>query len=215
MQPQPWIKERCKELGKTLAGLGQALGGLHSSRVTEIMAGTRRVQAGEVRPMAAYLELPYEVVYNRLFGGVPSVAGDVRGLRHAQEGRDLEELRVHPARDLGGGIVELSADTADLAFPVSEAVPRPFNCYVTTSHMSPAYEEGDDLRINPQLPVAAGNDVLLVSGRDGDSTRTALRRLVEKTDTHWIVKQWQPAKTEKFDRKSWHALRVEGVTRRG
>jgi hypothetical protein len=214
MQPQPWIKPRVRELGKTLTGLGQAMGGLDGSRITEIMAGTRRVQSAEVSKMAAYLELPYEVVYGRLFGSVPSISGDVRNARPAHLGRDLDELRVFAARDLGGGIVELSADTAELAFPVSQAVPKPFNCYVITDHMSPAYEQGDDLRINPTLPVAPGNDVLLVAGRDGEPTRTALRRLVDYTDTHWIAKQWNPAKNEKFERKIWHALRVESVKRR-
>jgi hypothetical protein len=112
--------------------------------------------------------------------------------------------------------VELSADTAGLAFATTDAVPQPFNCYVTTTVMSPAYEEGDDLRINPALPVTGGNDVLLVAARsESQPARAMLRRLVDKTDSHWIVKQWSPVKTEKIDRKTWSALRVESVKRRG
>jgi hypothetical protein len=215
MQPQPWIKPRVKELGKTLTGLGEAMGGLDGSRITEIMAGTRRVQSAEVPLMAAYLELPYETVYSRLFGTVPSVGGDVRSARPAQWGEDQGKLRVFAARDLGGGIVELAGDTAEVALPAGQSIPNAFNCYVTTDHMSPAYEQGDDLRVNPMLPVAPGNDVLLVSGSNGDPLKGALRRLVGYSDTHWNVKQWNPEKNEKFDRKLWRPLRVESVKRRG
>ena len=70
MQPQPWVKERAKALNKTLVGLGRAMGGLDGSRITEIIAGTRRVQPAEVAPMAEYLEVSYEDVYERLFGVV-------------------------------------------------------------------------------------------------------------------------------------------------
>jgi hypothetical protein len=71
MRPQPWIKPRVRELGKTLRGLGQAMGGLDGARLTEIMAGTRRVQPVEIEPMARYLEMPYDDVYRRLFGITP------------------------------------------------------------------------------------------------------------------------------------------------
>jgi hypothetical protein len=217
MQPQPWIKPRVKELGKTLQGLGHAMGGLDGSRITEIMAGTRRVQPTEVSKMADYLELPYEVVYGRLFGSVPSaVSGDVHRARAAITGQDQDEPRVHIVRDLGGGIVELSANTAELALPVSHVVPKPFNCYVSTDLMSPAYEQGDDLRVNPTLPVARNTDVLLISLQDGGVPIWAtLRRLVDYSDTHWIVRQHNPPKQEKLDRKVWHPLRVESVKRRG
>lgn len=214
MQPQPWIKPRVKELGKTLKGLGDAMGGLDGSRITEIMAGTRRVDAQEVAPMAAYLELPYEVVYSRLFGSVPSLSGDVRNGRPAQPRIEQIEARIFTVRDLGGGIVELAGDTAEVAFAAGK-IPNAFNCYVTTDHMSPAYEQGDDLRINPTLPVAPGNDVLFVSGDEGHPMKGALRRLVGYTDSHWQVKQWNPEKTERLDRKTWRPLRVESVRRRG
>lgn len=215
MQPQPWIKPRAKELGKTLSGLGEAMGGLDGSRITEIMAGTRRVQYGEAKEMAAYLELPYDVVYQRLYGSVPSVSGDVRNARPAQGVESNGDLRIFAAHDLGGGIVEISPDTAALAFPVGHAVPKSFYCFVTTEHMFPAYEVGDDVLINPTLPIINNSDILLVAGRDNGQARATLRKLVDRTDTHWIVKQWNPIKTEKLDRKVWHALRVEGVKRHG
>lgn len=215
MQPQPWIKPRCKELGKTLKGLGEAMGGLDGSRITEIIAGTRRVDAQEVQPMADYLQLSYEVVYGRLFGSVPSIGGDVKNAQRAAIAQP-DELRVFAARDLGGGIVELSDEPA-LRIPsfTSTTAADAFACYVVTEHMSPAYEIGDCLLINPVQPAAPGNDVLLISGGAGELRKGALRHLVSFTETHWVVKQLNPPKSEKFDRKTWHtAYKVGAVQRR-
>lgn len=217
MIPQPWIKTRCKELGKTLKGLGQAMGELDGSRITEILAGTRRVQPVEAQAMAIYLELPYEVVSERLYGSVPTIGGDVRSQRPVQWA-EPQTLPLYAARDLGGGIVELSIDPAK-SVPVpafSQPIAGAFLCYVATDHMAPAYERGDSVLINPIQPPAPGNDVLLISGGNGEPRKAALRRLLAITETHWNVKYYHPSeKTEKFDRKTWHtAMRVEAVRRR-
>lgn len=84
MEPQPWIKIRVNELKgqgkeKTLKGLGQAMGGVDGSRITEIGAGTRRVKAVEIEPMAKYLEMPVDEVYSRLFGITPESRANIAG----------------------------------------------------------------------------------------------------------------------------------------
>lgn len=218
MQPQPWIKLRIKELpGKTLRGLGEAMGNLDAARVTEIMAGTRRVQRAEAEEMAAYLELPYDVVHSRLYGSVPPLGGDVRSPRPAQWTNQQDELRVLGVRDLGGGIVELTDDPAgkERRDDLVPSGPGSFTCYVATDHMSPAYERGDLLMIDPIPPAAPGNDVLLISGGNGLPRKAALRKLVSITDSHWLVKQWHPEKSEKLDRETWHtAYRIDTVRRR-
>jgi hypothetical protein len=215
MQPQPWIKARVRELGKTLTGLGKAMGGLDGARITEIMAGTRRVQPQEAIAMARYLELPYADVYARLYGSVPSISGDVRDARAVSVEQARTTLRIFPARDLGGGIVEISPDTAAIALPDGSSVPAPFRCYVTTDHMSPAYEVGDDLEIDPTLPVTDGSDVVLISAEQGTVVNATLRRLVSKSGNHWKVKQWNPVATEHLPISKWRAFRVRGVIRKG
>ncbi len=220
MQSQPWIKLRVKELpGKTLRGLGQVMGGLDGSRLTEIMAGTRRVQQSEAEAMAVYLELPYEVVHGRLFGSIPAIGGDVRSPSYAQTTtKPPAELRVYGARDLGGGVMEFSnepvADPAAQAFV--QPTPDSYTCYVVTDHMSPAYEVGDQILINPLPPVSPGHDVLLISGgQEGTPRKATLRRLIKDLGTHWHVQQLNPPKTDKLDQKVWHtAQRVVAVKRR-
>lgn len=51
-----WIADRLKELGKSKAGLADALG-LPRPRITEIMKGDRVIKAAEILPLARYLEL--------------------------------------------------------------------------------------------------------------------------------------------------------------
>lgn len=214
MHPQPWIKSRVREIGKTLAGLGRAMGGLDGSRITEIMAGIRRVRVDEVEPMAQFLNLPYEVVYGRLFGSVPTLGGDVRSLPTNGTLQPLGLIRLYAAKDAGGGIMSLSDDPAAVG-PGAAASADAFDVYVTSGHMTPAYEIGDQLTIEPLQPPAPPVDVLLISGGNGLPRQATLRRLLAISETHYTAKQWNPEKTDKFDRKQWHsAFRVVAVRRR-
>lgn len=209
MQPQPWIKLRIKELpGKSLGKLGQAMGNLDAARVTEVMAGTRRVQPREAQAMAAYLELPYETVHQRLFGSVPPIGGDVHAPRAAQWVQ--QPGSVLGVRDLGGGIMELIQGP-----PIFTAASEAFSCYVVNDLMAPALRRGDLITVTVIQPAHVEDDVLFISGKPGEPRIAALRHLVAIKDDHYVVKQWNPEKNEKLDFKTWHtALRVEYIHRR-
>jgi repressor LexA len=60
-----WLKDRLKEVRKTQMGLAQALG-LPRSRVSEMISGERKIGAGEVATIAAYLEWPADRVLAHL-----------------------------------------------------------------------------------------------------------------------------------------------------
>lgn len=106
----------------------------------------------------------------------------------------------------------LSIEPVDLALRPEEVknVPDAFGVHVASGEMEPAYGIGDYLCISPVPPPAPGKDVLLMSGKVGDpNVRTALRRLVSITDTHWACEQFTPPKKERFAKADWpHALRV-------
>jgi hypothetical protein len=116
------------------------------------------------------------------------------------------DLLIYELMDLGGGIAMLSRA------PVKTA-PRPddvrgilgaFGVYIATDQMEPAYLLGDFLCISPAPPARPDRDVLLMTGRPGEAdVKTALRRLVSITETHWVCKQHNPAKTERFSRATW------------
>lgn len=150
--------------------------------------------------------------------GTGRIVGDVR--------EDTVEFRwqpgklpVYAATDMGGGIVSISEKpSANDALPrFAWDIPGVFGIFTVTEEMSPAYERGDRPLVNPSKPVREGDDVLFLTGEvgKGGTPRAALRRLVGITPTHWRVKQWNPPKIEKFDRKEWPvAFRVESKRNR-
>lgn len=146
------------------------------------------------------------------------LTGDVRD--DPVEFRWIEgKLPVYAATDMGGGIVSISEKpSANDALPrFAWDIPGVFGIFTVTEEMSPAYERGDRPLVNPSKPVREGDDVLILTGEvgQGGTPRAALRRLVGITPTHWRVKQWNPPKVEKFDRKEWPiAFRVESKRNR-
>lgn len=116
------------------------------------------------------------------------------------------DLRVFNVVDIGGGLAVLSSDpVAKVARPDEvKGVPDAFGAYVSSDHMDPAYLPGDFLCISPVPPPAPNKDVMLMTAIAGSpEVRVALRRLVSITETHWVCRQHKPAKTERFDRKTW------------
>jgi len=83
--------------------------------------------------------------------------------------------------------------------------------------MSPAYRRGDRLLLLPYKPAVPGDDVVLFSGKPGESrkVRAVVRQLVQRTETHWLCAQHNPAKREKFAISDFPlCYRIESVRRR-
>jgi hypothetical protein len=143
--------------------------------------------------------------------GHGTFSGDARGPVSVPRDGD-PDLKVYRLVDTSGGIAVLSNEPVARAPRPEEVegVPDAFGVYVASGEMEPAYSIGDYLCINPVPPPTPGKDVLLMTGRAGDpGVRTALRRLVSITDTHWVCKHFTPPKTERFLRADWpHAPRV-------
>ena len=89
-----------------------------------------------------------------------------------------------------------------------------FALEIMSDDMSPAFERRDVAVINPDRSVIPGDDVLLVKDyteKGGDPFSGQLRRLVKETNTHWIVRQFNPAKEYKLAKEEWpRALHVAG-----
>lgn len=151
-------------------------------------------------------------------GGTGQLTGDVR--EDTVEFRWIPgKLPVFAATDIGGGLVSISEKPSENdALPrFAWDIPNVFGIFTVTEEMSPAYERGDRPLVNPSKPVRPGDDVLILTGEvgKGGTPRAALRRLVAITPTHWRVKQWNPPKVKKFDRKEWPiAFRVESKRNR-
>lgn len=80
--------------------------------------------------------------------------------------------------------------------------------------MAPVFERRDVAIINPDRPVAPGDDVVLVRNYEPDSNGAfegVLRRLLADAGTHWLVRQYNPQKDYKLTKADWpRALHVAG-----
>ena len=89
-----------------------------------------------------------------------------------------------------------------------------FGLEVMHDSMSPAYERRDIAIMNPDRPVVAGDDVLIVRGfeaKSEDPFEAVLCRLLNETATHWVCRQYNPARDFKLAKETWpRALHVAG-----
>lgn len=92
--------------------------------------------------------------------------------------------------------------------------PSAFGIYCPNAQQAPAFEPKDTVLIDPSRPAMIGDDALLVRNFDGSTAAPfdgVLRRLIGQTDTHWRVRQFNPAKDYNLSKAEWpRALFVAG-----
>jgi len=71
-----WIELRLREIGRPKKYLAEHLA-IPSARITELIKGTRKLQAAEVRPLAKALDLNVDVVLDMLAEGPKGVDNEV------------------------------------------------------------------------------------------------------------------------------------------
>ncbi|GBU17251.1 MULTISPECIES: XRE family transcriptional regulator [Methylobacterium] len=84
--------------------------------------------------------------------------------------------------------------------------------------MSPEFEPGDTLHVNPHLPTLPGYSYLFREAED--SLGAMVRRLVSMDDSNWVVRAWRKMvdgeKDARIKRTGWPmAHRIVGKTSRG
>lgn len=124
-----------------------------------------------------------------------------------------KDLPVYAAVEGGSGELVVSTDPIDL-------VPRPWylgevkNGYaivVTGESMSPVYEPGDMVIINPRITYLRGKDHVFTTNSEDGHFKATIKRLVGVSETHWKVEQFNPPKVFSLDRAVWvNAKRVVG-----
>lgn len=200
MQPQPWIKVRTRELGKTLRGLGVAMGGLDGSRVTEIMAGTRRVKAAEVAPMAEFLEMTYDDVYARLFGSAPESRPKIESHSPVTSRVDTAASVLVPLWDItapggtaSGATLQLSKSGSWVAAPQElRLVQNSFAVQAWDDDNAPWVRRGATLFVNPSKKARDGDWCLFLGSGDWESgilDRPCMGLLLGRTATTWKIQR--------------------------
>ena len=191
-----WLKEGLKRSGKTQRGLAKALG-IDPSNVSRLVAGKRRLMIDEIDTVIDY------------FASGPD-AIDLRAAGMAEEGpfcwpdfgrreRDLEVRGVALGGNDGtfiynGEIVDYVPRATGLA-----ESPNAFALYVIGDSMSPRFEPGDMIFIDPGRTVRAGDDVVVeIADRNGEPEGCYIKRLIRRTSRRIVLKQFNPNRELSF-----------------
>jgi phage repressor protein C with HTH and peptisase S24 domain len=119
------------------------------------------------------------------------------------------DLPVYSSAEGGPGGTIFSTDPIDYVVrpdPLAN-VKAGYAMYVVGDSMSPAFEQGDLILINPSLPYRSGDDVLIYRVEDG-TYEAAVKRLRRATAEAWQLEQFNPAKNLSLSRKDWPTCHV-------
>jgi phage repressor protein C with HTH and peptisase S24 domain len=214
-----WIGDRLKALRKTKSGLAKALG-IDPARVSEIIGGRRNVQVAELPVMAATLEMPTEELVGRLVSRRQArrAADDDDGNGfHPGDGAATDGFAPQPlevpvrgalARDLpvygaavGGedGSFEMNGQVVDFAErpPSLSGARNAYGIYVQGESMSPRFEAGWLVLVNPSRPVRKGDNVVVqLKGADEHAAPRGFVKVFEtRTPQLLVVRQFNPPRT--------------------
>lgn len=67
-----------------------------------------------------------------------------------------------------------------------------YGVYVIGDSMSPVYEQGDLLLVNPHVPPRPGDDVILCSANGNGEHYAIVKRLIKSTSEEWHLRQFNP-----------------------
>ena len=210
-----WISDRLRSLRKTKSGLAKTLG-IDPARVSEIIGGRRNVQVSELPLMAEVLEISTTDLVDRLASRrsprpnpAPSDDHPARQFLPPPDGFVAQAMEIpsHLPRNLpvygsamGGidGAFEMNGQVADyIERPPSLAgAKNAYGIYVQGDSMSPRFESGWLLHVNPNRPVRRGDNVVIqVRGHDEHTPPLAYVKVFEcRTATKLVVQQFNPVK---------------------
>jgi len=188
-----WLAEMLERPGFSQAGLARALG-KDAAAVNRMLKGERQIKANEVPVILEYLNEPPEPPLHTRIRPLPppgELRADVPVWASAEAGADGAMVLVNDPIDY----IRRSERM--------QGVKNPFAFYVIGSSMSPAIEHGDQVVVNPVLPVRAGLDCVFIH-EDGSGTMLALvKRLLRVSADHWRVRQFNPARDFELPKKKW------------
>lgn len=213
-----WIGDRLKSLRKTKSGLAKALG-IDPARVSEIIGGRRNVQVTELPIMAAQLEMATEELVSRLISRRQARRAadeeDGAGFQMSESGGNdgfvpqamdmpargtlLRDLPVYGSA-VGGvdGSFEMNGQVVEYVerSPSLGGARNAYGIYVQGESMSPRFEAGWLVLVNPSRPVRKGDNVVVqLKGIDEHGPPLAYLKVFEsRTPSTLIVRQFNPAR---------------------
>jgi len=174
----------------------------------------------------------------KLSEGIPDVGSYIKSRKSKGEYSKIERPivgvpisleQIFPAaKMLGGADIPLYAsaqggpegELVDTSSPVDfvrrpeilEKIRTAFAVYVVGESMSPAYEQGDMVLVNPSKAAFSGQDVILMSNSDDGACRALIKRLISRSDKRLKVREFFPERREfELDPTDWpHIFPIVG-----
>ena len=115
------------------------------------------------------------------------------------------DLPIYAAARGGDGHVIITFDPISyMKMPaVLQGVKGGYGLLLTGDSMVPAYRPGETALINPNLPPARDEDVVLYHTSETDDHEAIIKRLVGYNDREWMLEQYNPKKEFKEFRADW------------
>ena len=197
-----WLAEQLDRPGYSQAGLARAMG-KDAAAINRMLKGERQIKANELPLILGYLDTAPP-------GGIPGMEDRPVLSQQIQRlpplGEGPADVPVWASAEAGSdGAMVLTSEPIDYIRRSErmQGVRNPFAFYVIGSSMSPAIEHGDQVVVNPTIPVRPGADCVFVH-EDGAGTMLALvKRLLRSTPDHWRVRQFNPPKDFDLSKKKW------------
>jgi phage repressor protein C with HTH and peptisase S24 domain len=199
------VRKRIEEKGFNLSELSKRLGRNHAYIQQYLERGTPRVLPENIRDqMEAILGFDAGTLKPKINPEGDPSRRDVGSLRVATLPPSSEMPRDVPVLGIAVG-----GENADFRFngEVTDYVRRPpsimsarnvFSVFVEGDSMSPRYEPGELIYINPDRPANVGDDVVIemLPTEDGQSGACYLKRLEKRAGTKLICRQFNPARDD-------------------
>jgi len=188
------------------------LWGRDKSAVSRAESGSRQIKLGDVKRLSVILDINEDWLSfgtGQMERNVPRVKPDDVFEPSPIAGSDLVNpnrgLPVYAAARGGEGHVIITFDPISyMKIPaVLQDVKGGYGILLTGDSMVPAYRPGETALVNPNLPPARDEDVVLYHTSETDENEAIIKRLIGFNDREWILEQYNPHKEFKEYRADW------------
>lgn len=87
-------------------------------------------------------------------------------------------------------------------------VKNAYGAYIVGDSMEPAFQRGNRVLVDPNIPPRPDDDVLLFKDDIGQATTGLIKRMVRASGDHWHVAQFNPAKKLDLAKAIWRYCHV-------
>jgi SOS-response transcriptional repressor LexA len=201
-----WLADQLNRPGYSQAGLARALG-KDAAAVNRMLKGERLIKVNELPAIIGYL------------GVAPPPGDPVTAMVPIRRVHDPShpDVPVWASGEAGqDGAMVLTSEPIDYIRRSErmQGVKSPFAFYMIGASMSPAIEHGDQVVVNPALPIRTGGDCVFIHDESG-TLRALVKRLLRVTADHWRVRQYNPPKDFDLPKKKWPKAQMISEKRYG